>query len=286
MPSSSSARRRSESVRGLIPSSERSSSQKRLEPSARSRMIRRVHLPQTTSAVRQTGQRELLIALIGSRLRRKSVHPRFSECSAIASLTEALRRQAACALSVAGDDRLDLQHVDPVARFRPRRRRRPRADRFRLRAAGRPRRRRRISRRRRPTDLGRDQEAGHCPSSRSPCRSTTCAFSPGRGVIGSTLFLSRAPASDRALSHPVCADLHVDREGEEGELAVLPPLPLPLPPLPGGEDCGGPAPPVVDRFTGPTCSARDRHRRFARAAAFGRGGELRALQVHVRCSAA
>src|SRR5260221_12378639 len=64
MPSSSSARRRSDSVRGLIPSSERSSSQKRLRPSARSRMTKRVHLPQTTSAVRQTGQRELLSALI------------------------------------------------------------------------------------------------------------------------------------------------------------------------------------------------------------------------------
>ena len=64
MPSSSSARRRSERVRGLIPSSERSSSQKRLQPSARSRMTRSVHLPQTTSAVRQTGHRELLSALI------------------------------------------------------------------------------------------------------------------------------------------------------------------------------------------------------------------------------
>src|SRR3954447_5670630 len=65
IPSSSSARRRKESVRGLIPSSERSSSQNRLEPSARSRITRRVHFPQTTSAVRQTGQRELDAALIG-----------------------------------------------------------------------------------------------------------------------------------------------------------------------------------------------------------------------------
>ena len=39
-----------------MPSSERSSSQKRLRPSARSRMISIVHFPQTTSAVRQTGQ--------------------------------------------------------------------------------------------------------------------------------------------------------------------------------------------------------------------------------------
>src|SRR3954470_23940410 len=55
MPSSSSARRRSERVRGLMPARERSSSQKREQPSARSRTSRRVHLPQTTSAVRQTG---------------------------------------------------------------------------------------------------------------------------------------------------------------------------------------------------------------------------------------
>src|SRR4051812_42605368 len=56
IPSSSRARRRSESVRGLMPWSERSSSQKRERPSARSRITSRVHLPQTTSAVRQTGQ--------------------------------------------------------------------------------------------------------------------------------------------------------------------------------------------------------------------------------------
>ena len=58
MPSSSSARRRSESVRGEMPSSERSSSQKRARPSARSRITSSVHLPQTMSAVRQTGQSE------------------------------------------------------------------------------------------------------------------------------------------------------------------------------------------------------------------------------------
>ena len=56
MPCSSSARRRSESVRGLMPASERSSSQKRLRPSARSRITRIVHLPQMMSAVAQTGQ--------------------------------------------------------------------------------------------------------------------------------------------------------------------------------------------------------------------------------------
>src|ERR1700709_527249 len=56
MPSSSSARRRSERVRGEMPSSERSSSQKRERPSARSRMTSRVHLPHTISAVLQTGQ--------------------------------------------------------------------------------------------------------------------------------------------------------------------------------------------------------------------------------------
>ena len=56
MPCSSRPRRRSESVRGLMPASERSSSQKRLRPSARSRMTRIVHLPQMMSAVAQTGQ--------------------------------------------------------------------------------------------------------------------------------------------------------------------------------------------------------------------------------------
>src|SRR5215212_5216703 len=55
MPCSSSALRRSDRVRGLMPSSERSSSQNRSAESARSRMIRRVHLPEMTSAVRHTG---------------------------------------------------------------------------------------------------------------------------------------------------------------------------------------------------------------------------------------
>src|SRR4051794_4344691 len=55
-PSSSSARSRSDNVRGLMPASERSSSQKREVPSERSRTRSRVHLPQTTSAVRHTGQ--------------------------------------------------------------------------------------------------------------------------------------------------------------------------------------------------------------------------------------
>src|ERR671925_63902 len=63
MPSSSSARSRSESVRGEMPSSDRSSSQKRERCSARSRITRSVHLPQTMSAVRQTGQSELGIQL-------------------------------------------------------------------------------------------------------------------------------------------------------------------------------------------------------------------------------
>src|SRR4051794_5105754 len=56
MPSSSSARSRSDSVRGEMPPSERSSSQNRERPSDRSRTIRSVHFPQTMSAVRQTGQ--------------------------------------------------------------------------------------------------------------------------------------------------------------------------------------------------------------------------------------
>src|SRR4051812_28397023 len=68
MPSSSSALRRSERVRGLIPSRERSSSQKRIESSARSRMIRRVHLPEITSAVRQTGHSRSIAARIAPKL--------------------------------------------------------------------------------------------------------------------------------------------------------------------------------------------------------------------------
>ena len=55
-PSSSSARRRNESVRGLMPSSARSSSQKRDWPSTSSLIRSSVHFPQTISAVRQTGQ--------------------------------------------------------------------------------------------------------------------------------------------------------------------------------------------------------------------------------------
>jgi hypothetical protein len=56
MPCSSRARSRSDSVRGLMPDSERSSSQNRLRPSAKSRITRIVHLPQMMSAVAQTGQ--------------------------------------------------------------------------------------------------------------------------------------------------------------------------------------------------------------------------------------
>src|ERR687894_780686 len=58
MPSSSSARRRSERVRGEMPAGDRSSSQKRERPSARSRITCSVHFPQTMSAVRQTGHSE------------------------------------------------------------------------------------------------------------------------------------------------------------------------------------------------------------------------------------
>src|SRR5829696_4880707 len=58
MPSSSSARSRSDSVRGEMPASERSSSQNRERPSARSRITSSVHLPHTMSAVLQTGQSE------------------------------------------------------------------------------------------------------------------------------------------------------------------------------------------------------------------------------------
>src|SRR5260221_10813049 len=129
MPSSSSARRRSDSVRGLIPSSERSSSQKRLRPSARSRMTKRVHLPQTTSAVRQTGQRELLSALIFrpseasrvafDRLARASLAPwlhllkLWGRQGHIGRPAEGRARGARVA-GPAGPDRVDLGHLDPV----------------------------------------------------------------------------------------------------------------------------------------------------------------------------
>src|SRR3954451_19450521 len=66
-PSSSRARRRRESVRGEMPASERSSSQKRERPSARSRTTRIVHLAQTMSAVRHTGQSLLAIDIQCSR---------------------------------------------------------------------------------------------------------------------------------------------------------------------------------------------------------------------------
>src|SRR5215218_178503 len=89
MPSSSRARRRSESVRGLIPSSDRSSSQNRALPSARSRISSSVHFPQTTSAVLQTGQVELLSALM-IRSEDQWHLPRFNKCSAKASQTEVL----------------------------------------------------------------------------------------------------------------------------------------------------------------------------------------------------
>src|SRR4029077_5972422 len=55
IPSYSSARRRGERVRGLMPASDRSSSQKREQPSARSRTSSNVHFPHTISAVLQTG---------------------------------------------------------------------------------------------------------------------------------------------------------------------------------------------------------------------------------------
>src|SRR3954453_8751379 len=59
IPCSSSARSRSESVRGEIPSSERSSSEKRERPSARSRISRIVHFPERISAQAVTPQQSI-----------------------------------------------------------------------------------------------------------------------------------------------------------------------------------------------------------------------------------
>src|SRR3954453_956842 len=56
MPCSSSARSRNDSGRGEMPSSDRSSSQKRERPSARSRIRRIVHLPERISAQAVTEQ--------------------------------------------------------------------------------------------------------------------------------------------------------------------------------------------------------------------------------------
>src|SRR3954452_24841321 len=56
---SSSARRRSDSVRGEMPPSDRSSSEKRVRPSARSRTRRIVHLPERISAQAVTGQHSI-----------------------------------------------------------------------------------------------------------------------------------------------------------------------------------------------------------------------------------
>src|SRR5919106_6607391 len=92
MPCSSRARKRSDRVRGLIPWSDRSSSQNRCEESARSRSTRRVHLPEMISAVRQTGHEGSNVIgnlhRLGSDLERP-LHPRFGEYSVKASLTEA-----------------------------------------------------------------------------------------------------------------------------------------------------------------------------------------------------
>src|SRR5919197_982992 len=114
MPSSSSARRRSERVRGLIPCSERSSSQKRERPSARSRITSSVHLPQITSAVRQTGQVLSEEAM--------SLHRWYRETSGneVAGLAahDAVEQAAGAATATARRHRLDLAfgllHEDPA----------------------------------------------------------------------------------------------------------------------------------------------------------------------------
>src|SRR2546426_2892620 len=123
MPCSSRARRRSERVRGLIPSSERSSSQKRRLPSARSRITKRVHLPEMISEVRQTGHLALLIALMEAEVT-GGTSPRFSEYSGKASETEAwsrgsvaVRPLAALAAGrgkIAACDLLELDQLEPV----------------------------------------------------------------------------------------------------------------------------------------------------------------------------
>src|SRR3954462_12623121 len=99
MPASSSARRRSESVRGLMPASERSSSEKREQPSARSRTSSRVHLPQMISAVRQTGQ----VSSTGTPL---LYQVKLCGLSALLCLGEVVHRRAA--LAVGGKQQLEV----------------------------------------------------------------------------------------------------------------------------------------------------------------------------------
>src|SRR3954470_24185108 len=71
-PSCSRTRRRSESVRGLIPGQERSSSEKRRGPSDRSWTITAVHLAPIRSAVQATEQ---LASWTGRIVRMRSLYP-------------------------------------------------------------------------------------------------------------------------------------------------------------------------------------------------------------------
>src|SRR5688572_14917498 len=93
IPCSSRARSRRESVRGLIPLSDRSSSQKRIESSARSRMIRSVHFPEMMSAVRQTAHSS------------SNTHPRIPPKLYFLKLLLG---------ELVGDLEPDLEHLDPV----------------------------------------------------------------------------------------------------------------------------------------------------------------------------
>src|SRR3954467_1897640 len=105
MPASSSARRRSESVRGLMPASERSSSEKREQPSARSRTSSSVHLPQMISAVRQTGQ----VSSTGTPTlyqMKCGSGPSSGGLAAHLGLGEVLHRRAA--LAVGGQEKLEV----------------------------------------------------------------------------------------------------------------------------------------------------------------------------------
>src|SRR3954454_8026882 len=106
MPASSSARRRRESVRGLMPASERSSSENREHPSARSRTSSSVHLPQMISAVRQTGQVSSTAIAPNTLPSEVGQDRRFLCGAAVLGLGQVVHRRAA--LAVGGEQELEV----------------------------------------------------------------------------------------------------------------------------------------------------------------------------------
>src|SRR4051794_38377658 len=116
IPCSSSARSRSDNVRGDMPSSERSSSEKRVRPSAKSRIRRIVHLPARISAHAVTGQHSITsesVVLATERVEEPAAAPERTAHAAFARLDEhparALERDLPRLARTAADQRL---HAD------------------------------------------------------------------------------------------------------------------------------------------------------------------------------